>query len=229
MNDIAVNDLSEQRTIADRTYDQLKNDIIDGKLAQGSKIVEEDLAREYGISRGPLREAIRRLEGQKLVVRIPHAGARVVILSRQMMSDIYAVREALEGLSARLAAELMSDEKITALRQLLAQHEEGIKATDGKAYFQREGNLDFHYRIAEASGNRWLIEHLYRDLYQLIRMCRHQSAKIPERAAKALAEHHQIMEAIAQHDGELAEMLMRRHISGSWKIVRELLPEEVHV
>ena len=144
------------------------------------------------------------------------------------MSDIYAVREALEGLSARLAAELMGAEKIVSLRQLLAQHAEAIEAVDGKAYFQHEGNLDFHFRIAEASGNQWLLEHLYRDLYQLIRMCRHQSAQVPQRPGKALAEHQQILEAISEHDGELAEMLMRRHFSGSWKIVRELLPEEAH-
>lgn len=219
----------EQKTIADRAYRHLKNDIIDGKLAQGSKIVEEDLASEYGVSRGPVREAIRRLEGQKLVVRIPHAGARVVTLTRKMMADIYAVRESLEGMSVRLAAQRMSEEKIDALFRLLAQHEAAIAAVDGKTYLQHEGNLDFHYRIAEASGNQLLTDYLYRDLYQLIRMCRHQSAQLPERPARALAEHRQIVEAIAARDGELAELLMRRHISNSWKIVETLLPEDVHV
>lgn len=216
--------LSEQRTIADRTHDQLKNDIINGTLAQGSKIAEEELARQYGISRGPLREAIHRLEGSRLIVRIPHAGARVVTLNQQMMSEIYEVRESLEGMSARLAAQKITPRQIDALWLLLGEHEKAIEESDGKMYFQREGNFDFHFRIAQASGNQWLIEHLYLELYQLIRMCRHQSAQTPQRPGKALAEHRQILEAISQHDAELAEMLMRRHISGAWKIVKDLLP-----
>lgn len=219
---------NELRTIADRTHDQLKNDIVIGTLRQGSKIVEEELARQYGISRGPLREALHRLESSNLIVRIPHAGARVVTLSQQMMREIYEVRESLEGLSARLAAQRISDEQIDALWQLLGAHEKAIEEADGKIYFQREGNFDFHFRIAEASGNKWLTERLYADLYQLIRMCRHQSAQIPERPGKALAEHRHILEAISQRDAELAEMLMRRHISGSWKLVKQLLPEEKH-
>lgn len=220
---------SEPGTIADRIYEQLKNDIIDGKLAQGSKIVEEDLAQKYGNSRGPLREAINRLEGQKLVVRTPRAGTRVVTLSRQMIADIYIVREALEGLSARLASELVNDEKIATLHQLLSQHEKAIEAADGNACIQNEDNLDFHLCIAEASGNQWLLETLFRNLYQLIRMCKHQSAKTSQHLSKELAEHKQILEAISQHDGELAEILMRRHISGCWKLIEELLPEGAYV
>lgn len=219
---------ADQGTIADRTYEQLKNDIVNGVLAQGSKIVEEDLARQYGISRGPLREAIHRLKGSNLIVSIPHAGSRVVTLTQQMMSEIYEVRESLEGMSARLAAEKISESQIKGLWQLLGEHEKSIEKTDGKNYVQNEGNFDFHFRIAEASCNQWLLDHLYIELYQLVRMCRRQSAQTPERPAKALREHRQILEAISQHDAELAEILMRRHISGSWKIVKQLLPEEKH-
>lgn len=215
---------SEQGTIADRAYEQLKNDIVSGALAQGSKIAEQDLARKYGISRGPLREAIHRLKGSNLIVSIPHAGARVVTLTQQMMAEIYEVRESMEGMSARLAAQKINETQIKDLWQLLGEHEKAIEQTDGKIYFQYEGNFDFHFRIVEASGNQWLIDHLYIDLYQLVRMCRHQSAQTPERPAKALIEHRQILEAISQHDAELAEILMRRHISGSWKIVKQLLP-----
>jgi DNA-binding GntR family transcriptional regulator len=223
----ALSNLNEQRTVADRTCDQLKNDIVSGTLIQGSKILEEELARKYGTSRGPLREAIHRLEGSRLIVRIPHAGARVVTLTQQMMLEVYEVRESLEGLSARLAAQKISVAQINALWQLLDEHEKGIEEADGKIYFQREGNFDFHFRIAQASGNQWLMEHLYNELYQLIRMCRHQSAQTPARPGKALAEHRHIVEAISQHDSELAEMLMRRHISGSWKILKQLLPKEI--
>ena len=228
MTSSALSKLNEPLTIADRTYEQLKNDIVSGVLTQGSKIVEEELARKYGISRGPLREAIHRLKGSNLIVTVPHAGSRVVTLTQQMMSEIYEVRESLEGMSARLAAEKISDSQIDDLWQLLGEHEKAIQQADGKVYFQYEGNFDFHFRIAEASGNQWLIDHLYIQLYQLVRMCRQQSSQTPERPTKALSEHRQILEAISQHDAELAEMLMRRHISGSWKIVKQLLPLDNH-
>jgi DNA-binding GntR family transcriptional regulator len=216
----------EAPTLARRTFDSIKADIIDGQLAQGTKIVESDLALKYGISRGPLREAIHRLEQIKLIVRIPHAGSRVITLDTKMMGDIYIAREALEGMAARLAARLMTDAEIAALSALLDQHEANISETEGKAYFQREGDIDFHFRIAVASQNQWILENLNGELYQLIRMCRHQSGQFPARAQTALDQHRQIAAAIAQRDEELAEILMRRHISGAWKIVRKILEEK---
>jgi len=215
----------ESPTLARRTFNSIKSDIINGELAQGTKIVEADLALKYGISRGPLREAIHRLEQIKLIVRIPHAGSRVVTLDVKMMEDIYVARESLEGMAARLAARLMTEADIAALNDLLDQHEATIAEADGKAYFQREGDIDFHYRIAEASGNRWILENLNGELYQLIRMCRRQSAQVPERAPAALAQHRQIAAAIAARDEELAEILMRRHISGAWTTVKRILEE----
>jgi len=219
-------DTLEAPTLARRTFDSIKADIIDGQLAQGTKIVESDLALKYGISRGPLREAIHRLEQIKLIVRIPHAGSRVVTLDTKMMGDIYIARESLEGMAARLAARLMTDAEIAALSALLDQHEANISETEGKAYFQREGDIDFHFRIAVASQNQWILENLNGELYQLIRMCRHQSGQFPARAQTALDQHRQIAAAIAQRDEELAEILMRRHISGAWKIVRKILEEK---
>jgi len=213
----------ESRTLAEQAYESIKGDIIIGTLTQGSKIVESDLAMKYGISRGPLREAIHRLEQNKLVFRVPHAGSRVITLDRKMMEDIYTARESLEGMAARLAARYMPDEDIRSLHELLDAHEEAIERTEGKAYFQHEGDIDFHYRIALASQNRWILENLNGELYQLIRMGRHQSGQIPERPAKALAQHRLIVAAIEQRDEELAEILMRRHISGAWKIVQTIL------
>ena len=218
----------EAPTLASRTFDSIKADIISGELAQGTKIVESDLAEQYGISRGPLREAIHRLERMRLIVRIPHAGSRVVTLGVAMMEDIYLAREALEGMAARLAARLMTETEVAALRELLDRHETAIAEADGNAYFQREGDIDFHYRIAAASRNRWILENLSGELYQLIRMCRHQSGQAPARAPVALDEHRRIVAAIEARDEELAELLMRRHISGAWRIVKPIL-EEQHV
>ena len=219
-------DTPEAPTLARRTFESIKADIINGELRQGTKIVESDLALKYGISRGPLREAIHRLEQIKLIVRIPHAGSRVITLDSKMMEDIYVARESLEGMAARLAARLMPDDEIEALSALLDQHEAAIDQTEGKAYFQSEGDIDFHYRIAVASRNRWILENLNGELYQLIRMCRHQSGRLPSRAKTALAQHRQVADAIAERDEELAEILMRRHISGAWNIVKQILEEQ---
>jgi DNA-binding GntR family transcriptional regulator len=222
----STEELLESPTLARRTFDSIKADIIDGQLAQGTKIVESDLALKYGISRGPLREAIHRLEQIKLIVRIPHAGSRVITLDTKMMEDIYTARESLEGMAARLAARLMPDTEIAALSTLLDQHEASISETEGKAYFQREGDIDFHFRIAVASQNQWILENLNGELYQLIRMCRHQSGQFPSRAQIALDQHRQIAAAIERRDEELAEILMRRHISGAWEIVKQILEEQ---
>jgi DNA-binding GntR family transcriptional regulator len=216
----------EAPTLALRSFDSIKADIISGQLAQGSKIVESDLALKYGISRGPLREAIHRLEQIQLIVRVPHAGSRVITLDLKMMQDIYSAREALEGMAARLAARLMPDDEIAALSDLLDQHAQNISETGGNAYIQREGDIDFHYRIALASQNHWILDNLHGELYQLIRMCRHQSGQFPARAPMALEQHRQIASAIAQRDEELAEILMRRHISGAWEIVRKIIEKQ---
>lgn len=128
-------------------------------------------------------------------------------------------------MAARLAARNMSDEEIESLHLLLEQHAESIKQTDGKAYFQSEGDIDFHYRIAAASQNQWILENLNSELYQLLRMCRHQTGQMPARPNIALDQHRHIAVAIAQRDEELAELLMRRHISGAWKIVKTILED----
>ena len=225
-NTTASLNAAEPKTLSEQVFNVLKDAIIAGDLEQGSKITEDGLAKQYGISRGPLREAIRRLEAIRLLVRVPHAGMRVVTLTLNIMEEIYTVREALEGMSARLAAQRMSDEDIASLSVLLDKHQDSIDKSQGKQYFQREGNLDFHYRIAKASNNQWLIDLLSSELYQLLRMCRQRSGKTPARPSKAIQEHRSIVEAIQMRDPELSELLMRRHISGAWKIVKTLLDQE---
>ena len=213
----------DSRTLASKTYEGIKADIVQGNIPQGAKIVESELALQYGISRGPLREAIHRLEQLKLIVRIPHAGSRVITLDSKTVEDIYQARETLEGMAARLAARLMTDEEIDSLQKLLDEHEESISRSEGRIYFQREGDIDFHYRIAIASQNQWILEKLNGELYQLVRMCRHKSVRLPARSQAALMQHRQIANAIAERDEELAELLMRRHISGAWKNLKPLL------
>jgi DNA-binding GntR family transcriptional regulator len=213
-------------TLADIASTKLTQAIITGELIQGQKLNESELAERYGIGRGPLREALRQLEGMRLVRRIPHAGARVVMLNQNMMADLYAVREALEGMACRKAAMCMTDEEVANLQTLLVKHAEQIEASDGQVYIQSEGDFDFHYQIALGSRNQMLIDLLAGELYQLLRMCRYRTSRMAKRTGPALQQHRHIVEAIAARDGELAEILMRRHISGAWQTISEMMKED---
>ncbi|MDF1724274.1 MAG: GntR family transcriptional regulator, partial [Alcanivorax sp.] len=144
------------RTLADRVFARLQDDIVRGEILPGSKVSETELASRYGVSRGPLREAIRRLESRKLLERVVHVGTRVASLSVNDLIEIYHVREALEGMAARLAAEHMTAEEVRGLYDVLAQHEQQQDLREDVAYFQREGDLDFHYRIIQGSHNATL-------------------------------------------------------------------------
>jgi len=206
---------SMEQTRAEQVFKQIQSAIVEGQIAPGSKISEPELAKRYGISRGPLREAMHRLEGQKLLVRVPHIGARVVSLSAKELIELYQVREALEGLACRLAAQHMPVSEIDELRRVLELHEQDTLFQAGLGYYQQEGDFDFHYRIIKASGNAALTRLLGDELYQLMRMYRLQFASTPKRPRQAFIEHHRILDALAAGDGELAEMLMRRHIAAS--------------
>ncbi|WP_122901121.1 GntR family transcriptional regulator [Acinetobacter sp. B51(2017)] len=212
----ALLDKNPNLTLTDQIFEKIQNAIICGDLPAGSKISEPELARIYGISRGPLREAIHRLEGQKLVERTAHVGARVVALSTQQLTELYQIRENLEGLACRLAAENIDKEQILALRAVLRLHSEDPNFKQGKGYYLQHGDDDFHYCIIRSCGNKILEKMLCYELYHLIRMYRIQFSNTPNRPHKALTEHLQIVDAIAEGDGELAELLMRRHIAASY-------------
>ena len=213
----------ESSTIADRVFDELRAAIVEGAIPAGSKISEPEMAGRYGISRGPLREAMRRLESANLVERRPNIGARVITLTSEQLLEIYLIREALEGLAARLAAERMSEAAVQELKALLVRHRREVAREHGQAYFQKEGDMDFHYRIAQGTANRRLTGILCNDLYHLARMYRCQFGMGSDRALEALKEHELVVDAIADRDGEMAELLMRRHIRASRQSVERRL------
>jgi DNA-binding GntR family transcriptional regulator len=216
----------EQATLADLAAHRLAQSIVTGELEQGQKLNEAELAESFGMGRGPLREALRHLEGMRLVKRIPNVGVRVVVLDRKTLSDLYAVREALEGMACRIAATQMTDDEIAQLFALLDKHEAQIRKQGGKVYAQSEGDLDFHYQIARGSRNQMLMDLLGSEQYQLLRMCRYRTSRNAQRTKPALNQHRQIVEALANRDGELAELLMRRHIQGAWHSISEMIDKE---
>lgn len=197
-------------TNADKTFFQLRSDIVEGDITAGSKLSETELSTKYQVSRAVIREAINRLEACHLVERRANVGARVVSLTPDGLIQLYQVREALEGMAARLAAKNMSDEEIADLTALLDNHFQTVK--DGNSYYQEAGDLDFHYRIILGSKNQHLIEVLVNGIYHLIRMYRVQLGMAGPRVTTAFDEHKHVVQAIANRDEELAEMLMRRHI-----------------
>tara|TARA_R110002020_G_scaffold181640_2_gene376730 strand:+ start:4156 stop:4863 length:708 start_codon:yes stop_codon:yes gene_type:complete len=221
-----VSEVSPALTLSDGAFQRIQTAIVKGDIPPGARISEQYLSTTFGIGRGPLREAIRRLEGRRLVVRIPHAGVRVVSLSYAELIELYHVREALEGMACRQAAVNMTESEIAGLREVLAKHEEhsGLKANE--SYYQQEGDLDIHYLIIQGSKNRTLSDMLCGDLYHLVRMYRYRFSTTPKRPQQAFAEHHRIIEAIADRDGELAEMLMRRHISASRRNIERRMQEQ---
>lgn len=212
-------------TVADRVFRALRQEIVEGRIAAGSKISEPELSRAQGVSRGALREALGRLESCGLVERRPNLGARVVELSTEQLLEIYLVREALEGMAARLAAVRMDPDQVAELRRLLERHREQIREDPNNAYFQQEGDLDFHYRIVQGSANGRLIRLLCNDLYQLVRAYRFQFGMASRRGPQAFGEHEHIVGAIERGDSELAELLMRHHIRASRENVERLLAE----
>ncbi|WP_367196875.1 GntR family transcriptional regulator [Amorphus sp. 3PC139-8] len=202
----------EAKSLVDEVTARLEAAIIGGEIAPGERLREQTLAVDFGISRGPLREAIRRLEGRRLLERTANIGVRVPELSPQRLDDLLTVREALEGMACRLAAERIPERELDRLRGLLDQHAQQREVTSGEGYYQQSGDFDFHFRIAKASENDLLIAMITGDLYDLLRIYRYKSSTMVGRATQALTEHQAIVAALQSRNPDTAEEAMRTHI-----------------
>lgn len=216
------NDAGGETTLGDQITSQLQHAIVTGALTPGAKLSEPELAQRFGTGRGSMREALHRLEGMRLVERRPRQGARVANVGRDELIALYAVREALEGMACRLAADVMPSTDIAAVRALLDEHERRPDVRADTGYFQEEGPPDFHFRVVAGSGNPELIA-LVEQLSHRVRMYRYRSSHLRSRPQRALKEHHQILDAIEARDGELAELLIRRHIRAARESVEAAL------
>ncbi len=199
---------SDATDLVNWLVDVIGNDIMTGALKAGEKISEPRLSRELGVSRGPLREAIRRLEARQLLVCKPNVGARVASFTTQDFIGLFHVREGLEGIAARLAATRIDQAEIKSLRSLCVANAKLLPDSE-KA---REVDLEFHFRIAQASGSPVLTNMLRDDFYAVFRICRRQAPRYPGRPEKALRQHMALLDAMAERDAELAEYLARRHV-----------------
>ncbi|HEY9280364.1 MAG TPA: GntR family transcriptional regulator [Eoetvoesiella sp.] len=212
-NKAIKNDLIEdpQGTLSERVFGQILEAIYSGSLPPGSIINEVALAQEFGVSRGPVREAVRRLQGIQLVTCEPYVKSRVVMLSAQTALELFQMRMALEGVACGLAAQRMSEKEVDQLIDELEQDRQQRSVTStGEGALMRV--FDFHERIVRACGNQRIINALCGDLYHLLRIYRRHSGTVLERKHDAYSEHWQILRAIKMRDALLAESLMRSHI-----------------
>jgi len=213
--------LTEPVTTTDKIFNQIQHSIVEGEILAGSKISEPELAKQYQVSRSTLREALNRLEKCHLVERKANIGSRVVECTIEGLLELYITREALEGMACRQAALNVTEEEIVDMQAMLKRHSQSQALQDGISYYQEKGDLDFHYKVILASHNQQLINLICGQLYHLVRMYRCQFGMNSPRASRAFDEHSHIIQAIADRDGELAEMLMRRHIAASRKNIEK--------
>ncbi|NML44439.1 GntR family transcriptional regulator [Ramlibacter sp. G-1-2-2] len=199
--------------VADHVLLRLRDAILGGEIPPGAKISEPEMAKKYGVSRAPLREAIRRLEERSLVTRIPRQGARVVVLDAKKVNDIFQLREAIEGMAAREAALNITPEEIAKLREALERQRVATEMAADGGYPFKSLDTDYHSAIVRASRNEFLIKFLSEDYHGLIDLCRRQQRRRPERTLRSMFEHQRIVDALADRDPELAELTMRRHVA----------------
>jgi DNA-binding GntR family transcriptional regulator len=198
-------------SLAEEVFAKLVQAITSGHFEPGQRLSESELARQLGISRGPLREALGRLEG-RLVTRVPRIGVRVIDFDRGDLEHLFLVREALEGMAARLAAERMTAPELRHLQGLLAHHASQPELAAGSAYFQRSTDEDFHFTIVRAARCDRLERMLLTELYFQLRIHRLRSSARPGRAQQALEEHRKILRALGTRNPDAAEAAMRQHI-----------------
>ncbi|MAQ84717.1 GntR family transcriptional regulator [Psychromarinibacter halotolerans] len=204
----------QQRTRVDTVFDAIFQLILSGEIPLGGVVNEASLADRFGVSRGPVREAVKALQGRGLVTKEPYFKARVVDLSVHDMIEIFQLRESVEGMSVKLATRAMSDDS---MQRLLDDFEQA--GGNGRV-------LDLHVRIAEESGNSRIQSLLCDELYYLLRLYRARSGSTPGRHDNASAEHWQILRAMKARDAELAESLMRAHIARATEALQRLLDTE---
>jgi DNA-binding GntR family transcriptional regulator len=201
---------ARHQPLRDEVLAALRNAIIRGDYPPGERLTEDRLAEDFGVSRNPVREALRVAEAEGFVVILPRRGAVVASPSSAAINDIFAVRERLEPLAARLAAERATSADLVQLRVLL---ESARLATERNNLHQvAELNSALHLQILHISGNPWLSS-IAKALYLHVEWIFRMSAK--ERAPHSWEEHIRLVEAIESGDGNRAEMVALSHVAAA--------------
>ena len=195
-------------TLRDELKERIVERILDGTYGPGDRIVESQVATEFGTSQAPVREALRELEALRFVETQPHRGARVREVSTEQLTQIYPVRAALEEVAGREAAARMSDDQLAALAGELAGMRQAAEAQDLHAQLLHD--VRFHELIVEASGNQVLV-----DVWRSLRVEARTLVSVirADSDLRMIAEMHRpVFQALQSRDPELAGKEMRAHI-----------------
>lgn len=202
----------QDHSLGGRVFQKVREDILNGKYKENDELRENTIGKELGVSRTPVREALRQLELEGLVAIIPNRGAYVTGISHKDIWDIYKIRSMLEGLCARWATENITEAQIDELEETILLSEFQMKKESG---FNAEqvAALDgrFHAILYDASGSR-ILSHVLTDFHNYVQTARRTSIVSEDRARKSIREHRQILRAIHDRDAEMAEQLANEHI-----------------
>jgi len=217
-----------ERTIArgslhDELVGRLRDMIVEGELPPGGKVPEKQLCADFGVSRTPLREALKVLASEGLLELHPNRGATVAKLTLEDVDEMFPVMGSLEALAGELACRNLTDETLAELRalhyQMVVHYHRGERA----AYFRL--NQQIHEKILDVAGNATL-SFLHRGLAGRIRRARYVANMSKARWAQAVAEHEAILEALSQRDGQRLAEILRRHLANKAEVVKEGLAAE---
>ncbi|WP_024822959.1 GntR family transcriptional regulator [Aminobacterium mobile] len=210
-------------TSADYAYQELRHKIITKQLKPGQRLPEVNIAVQMGVSRTPVREALRRLASEGLVVIIPNSGARLAAPTAREIEDTFLVREQLETLAIRLAAERIGDRHLRRLEEAMIEEGRAIEEKDLEKYL--EVNEAFHKAIADASGNKVLAEYVENILartnaYVVFYDPFYQLETVP-----SVDAHREILIALRHHDSERSVTLLKRHLQDAIEGLRQAREE----
>lgn len=194
--------------------DRLRRAIYSHELISGDPIDEKGLCETFGISRTPLREALKVLASEGLVELVPRRGCFVRKLELNELNELFPVMAVLEGLCARETVKNLDDERLAELERLHAQLETEAAAGDVDAYY--ETNFVFHKAVEDLSGNRCL-QRVISDLRKVLRLARHTQLTLPGRLQQSLNEHRSIMAAFRLRDADEVDRCMQAHLNKQWQ------------
>lgn len=206
-------EMTERYSLRGRVFHRLREDILSGKYAEHEELKEVAIAEEMGVSRTPVREALRQLELEGLVSMIPNKGAFVTGISQKDMQDIYAMRALLEGLCARWAAQHITKEQLEALEETIFLSE--FHASKNHAQQLTELDNQFHEILYDACGSK-MLKHQLKDFHEYVMRVRSRMLADNERGPEAVREHRCIMEAIRDKDADKAEELATLHMHNAY-------------
>lgn len=197
----------------EHAYRHIRSAIQGGQLKPGERLREVELAESIGLSRTPIREALARLESEGLIVHDATRGIMVAELDYSMVTELYYMREVLEGTAARLTAQHASEVEISILEDLCRQYEAALGNEEQLAISNRQ----FHDTLYRCSHNRYLVNMLT-VLHDALSLLGSTTLGNPERAAETLKEHEAVVDAIRNRDADGAEQALRAHIRAAQKV-----------